>query len=171
MPPRTDPGTVHLVFGPQGAGKTTCARQLEIEAEAVRFSIDEWMNQLFGPDLPMPLDFDWIMQRVRRCEERIWATGSAIAHQGGNVVLDLGFTKKDSRTAFAGLIDASGLPGQWHLVEAPHDVRRRRVMARNSARGETFSFEVTPAMFDFMEREFEPPTSDELDRSIVYSSR
>ena len=171
MPPPTDPGIVHLVFGPQGAGKTTYSRRLESEARAVRFSIDEWMIRLYGPDLPTPLDFEWIMQRVRRCEERIWATGAAVARQGGNVILDLGFTKAESRTAFKALVDESGLTAQWHFVDAPHDLRRRRVLARNATRGETYAFEVTPGMFDFMEKEFEQPTSQELARSIVSRSR
>ena len=41
-------------------------------------------------------------------------------------------------------------------------MRAQRVRARNAARGETFSFEVTPAMFDFMETMFEPPVDAEL---------
>ena len=45
--------TVHLVFGPQGAGKTTHARALAARIGGVRFSIDEWMAQLFAPDWPL----------------------------------------------------------------------------------------------------------------------
>ena len=41
-----------LVVGCTGAGKTTYARQLAAELGAVRFSIDEWMMALFGPDVP-----------------------------------------------------------------------------------------------------------------------
>lgn len=35
-------------------------------------------------------------------------------------------------------------------------------MSRNQEKGETFSFEVTPMMFDFMEKVFLRPTEDEL---------
>ena len=160
-------GTVHIVFGPQGAGKTTYSLRLAEETHAVHFSIDDWMNQLFGPDLPKSMNFGWIMERVRRCESRIWATASEIARTGGNVVLDLGFMKIDSRTEFRNQAEEHNLPCQLHFVDAPHDVRRSRVLARNTERGETFSFEVTPGMFDFMENEFERPTDDELSIAIV----
>ena len=48
-----------------------------------------------------------------------------------------------------------------HIVDAPHDLRRRRVLDRNATRGDTFAFEVTPEMFDFMESRFERPTESE----------
>jgi predicted kinase len=163
-------GTVHVVFGPQGAGKSTYSRRLADEIQAVRFSIDEWMNQLYGPDVPKPLNFAWVMERVRRCEKRIWATASEFARNGGDVVLDLGFMKIESRSEFVTLAQACALPVRLHFIDAPHDVRRRRVLARNSEKGETFSFEVTPAMFDFMEKEFQRPTDVELSTATVSTS-
>lgn len=163
-------GTVHLVFGPQGAGKTTYARRLADEIQAVRFSIDDWMHQLYGADLPKPLNFAWIMERVRRCELRIWVTASEIAGTGGNVVLDLGFMKVANRAEFVDLAQASKLPVQLHFIDAPHEIRRGRVLARNSDKGETFSFEVTPAMFDFMEQQFQRPTTAELSTATVVNS-
>ncbi|MEL6772349.1 MAG: ATP-binding protein [Bacteroidota bacterium] len=160
-------GTVHIVFGPQGAGKTTYSRRLAAELHAVHFSIDEWMHRLYGPDLPKPLNFAWIMERVGRCEKLIWATASEFAQTGGSVVLDLGFMKVASRTEFSELARSCALPSQLHFVDAPHAVRKARVLARNVERGETFSFEVTPGMFDFMEREFQRPIDAELAVAIV----
>ena len=162
--------TIHLVYGPQGAGKSTYALQLAARLGAVRFSIDDWMGNLFGPDLPTPMSLPWIMKRVQRCEQRIWVTARDIARTGGDVVLDLGFMKVSNREAFLSLADDSGFPAQLHYVNAPLDVRRARVLARNVAKGETFSFEVTAPMFDFMEREFEPPTPRELAGAVVRNS-
>ncbi len=164
-------GTVHVVFGPQGAGKSTYSRHLASEIRGVRFSIDEWMAHLYGSDMPKPLNFAWIMERVRRCEKRIWATASEFAQSGGNVVLDLGFMKVESRREFVCLAQACALPVQLHFIDAPHDIRKGRVLARNSEKGETFSFEVTPAMFDFMEKEFQRPTDIELSTAIVPNSK
>ena len=163
-------GTVHIVFGPQGAGKSTYSRRLAAETQAVHFSIDEWMHRLYGPDLPKPLNFSWIMERVQRCEEQIWVTASEFAQAGGSVVLDLGFMKADSRTEFLGLSESCALPSQLHFIDAPHDVRKARVLARNEERGETFAFEVTPAMFDFMEQQFQRPTEAELSVASVSTS-
>lgn len=162
--------TVHIVFGPQGAGKTTYSRQMSEQAKGTRFSIDEWMGGLFGPDLPQPMSFAWIMARVQRCEHRIWATALDVVKRGGTAVLDLGFMKVVDRARFIALAEAEGLLVQLHFVSAPHALRRSRVMARNASKGDTFAFEVTPAMFDFMEKQFELPTDAERARAIVFSS-
>ena len=167
----TNLATIHLVFGPQGAGKSTYAHELAERIGGVRFSIDDWMGELYGPDLPKPLNVAWIMERVRRCEKRIWTTASAVVQGGGNVVLDLGFMKVRNRSEFAGLAAANQHPVQLHFVTAPHDVRRSRVVNRNTEKGRTFSFEVTPPMFDYMEKEFEPPTEPELATAIVFDSK
>jgi predicted kinase len=163
-------GNIHLVFGSQGAGKSTYARQLVRSTRATCFSIDEWMNELYSPDMPQPLNFAWIMERVKRCESRIWRTAKDVAQNGGNVVLDLGFMKVKNRLEFSDLAKEAGLNVQMHYVTAPLELRRNRVLARNTTRGETFSFEVTPQMFDFMEKEFEPPTETELSVATVISS-
>jgi predicted kinase len=163
-------GTLHLVFGPQGAGKSSYARQLATRVQGVRLSIDDWMGQLYGPDLPTPMNFAWIMERVQRCEKRIWATAAEIAGTGGHVVLDLGFMKVSNRTEFLSLASAGEHPAQLHFVNAPLDVRRQRVLQRNIDKGDTYSFEVSAPMFDFMEREFEPPTDQELARATVFHS-
>jgi len=161
-------GDIHVVFGPQGAGKSTYARTLAASMKGTRFSIDDWMIQLYGPDLPKPLNFGWIMERVKRCERQILATTQEIAKNGGNVVLDLGFMKEKNRSELTILAEQVGLVSKLHYINAPHDVRRRRVLNRNSEKGETFSFEVTPVMFDVMEKEFETPSEAELARATIF---
>lgn len=159
--------TIHLIFDPQGAGKTTYSRQLADQHACTRFSIDDWMGELFAPDMAQPLSVPWVMERVARCEKRIWAVACDVALRGGNVALDLGFMKTASRVKFVALAQAQRLPTQLHFVTAPLLKRKSRVMARNANRGETFSFEVTPGMFDFMEMQFEAPAGDELAACLV----
>lgn len=160
-------GVIHLVFGPQGAGKSTYSRALSENGKATHFSIDEWMVRLYGPDLPQPMNFGWIMARVKRCEAQIWATANAVARNGGNVVLDLGFMKAASRAEFKGMAQQCGLECQLHYLSAPRDIRRSRVLTRNVEKGDTFSLEVTPMMFDFMEDQFERPSDEELACAVV----
>lgn len=163
-------GNVHIVFGPQGAGKSTYSRNLATEHKAVHFSIDEWMHKMYGPDLPQPLDFGWVMERVKRSESLIWSMASRVAHAGGDVVLDLGFMRVESRTEFVELVHSCALSSQLHFIDAPHDTRRARVLARNTQKGDTFSFEVTPSMFDFMEQQFQQPTDAELATASISTS-
>ena len=158
---------IHLVFGPQGTGKSTYARALAQRLEGVRLSIDDWMGQLYGPDLPKSMNFAWITERVKRCEQRIWLTAADIAQTGVPVILDLGFMKMQNRTEFLARAADRQYPAQLHFITAPHAVRRTRVLTRNIDRGDTYSFEVTAPMFDFMEQEFEPATAQELASAVV----
>lgn len=153
---------IHLLFGPQGAGKSTIARQLADQSRAVRFSTDNWMGALFAPDMPQPLNLPWIMARVQRCEQRIWAVAADVVQRGGTAILDLGCMKLADRSRFAALAQAQGLPMHKHFITAPLVVRRQRVMQRNQDRGDTYAFEVTPAMFGLMETQFESPDAHEL---------
>ncbi len=158
---------IHIVFGPQGSGKSTYSKKLSEEIKGVHLSIDDWMWKLYGEDLPKPMNFNWIMERVERCEKQIWSTSEKMASCGCNVVLDLGFTKVAKRKLFQSLAEERGFSTQLHFVNAPHSIRRKRVLERNINKGETFSFEVTPAIFDFMENEFHNPTDEELAKAIV----
>lgn len=153
--------TVHLVCGPTGAGKTTFARKLATECEALRFSIDEWMATLFAADAPAPLTFEWAIERVGRCEEMIWQTGLAALAAGRDIVLDLGFTTREQRDRFRALAMEAGHGVALHHVTASREVRLARVRRRNEDGSETLAFEVTDGMFDFMEDRFELPAPEE----------
>jgi len=158
---------IHIVFGPQGAGKSTYSKKFSKEVNGVHLSIDDWMWKLYGEDLPKPMNLKWIMERVERCEKQIWATSEKISGCGCEVILDLGFMKLVKRELFKTLAKDQNISTQLHYVNAPHSIRRRRVLERNIEKGETFSFEVTPEMFDFMENEFEKPTEKELMKAII----
>ncbi len=153
---------IHLVTGSTGAGKTTYALKLAVEIGAVRFSIDDWMVSLFGPDQPATLDFAWMMARVNRCEAQMWALILQTAALGVPCILDVGLTKAQHRTKFADLARAAGLRVQLHHVDVPVEERWRRVERRNAEKGETFRLEVTRPMFNFIERMWEPPTEAEM---------
>lgn len=157
---------IHIVFGRQGAGKSTYARKLAKETKAVYFSIDEWMWKLYGKDLPKSMNFKWIMERVDRCEKQIWEIAKQIAHCELEVILDLGFTKFEKRELFLALAEEQNIPTQIHYLKAPHSLRKQRVLTRNVEKGETFSFEVSAGMFDFMEGEFQSPRDKELQGAI-----
>ena len=159
--------TIHIVFGPQCAGKSTYSKQLSQEKKAVRFSIDEWMWNLYGKDLPKSMSLRWIMERVGRCEQQIWDTAKQMASLGTDIILDLGFTKFEKREQFVALAKEQGFSVQIHYVQAPLQLRKQRVMDRNKKKGDTFSFEVSPGMFDFMEGEFQVPREKEWKEAIV----
>ena len=159
--------TVHLICGSTGAGKTTYALKLESLLNAPRFSIDEWMEALFIRDQPENMSFDWAWERVLRCEDRIWASAKEFIKRDIDVILDLGLSKHLHRQRFYKLASEAKAAPALHYVTAPVDIRRDRVKTRNEEQSDTFAFEVTDGMFDFMEDFFEAPEGAELKRAQV----
>lgn len=151
-----------LVCGPTGVGKTTYSLSLAKEIEAIKFSIDPWMQTLFSKDMTS-LDFEWMMERVSRCSEQIWQVSEQILAINGNVILDLGFTTKEQRDIFANRAKRLGLDPEIHYLDASTDTRKQRVEKRNTEKDPAvYAFEVTDMMFNFMEPRFEVPDENEL---------
>jgi predicted kinase len=155
---------IHLVCGSTGAGKTTYALGLSARLGAIRFSIDEWMTALYWMDAPQPISAPWAMERVERCNKKIWDLAAQIAARGIACVLDLGFSQFKYRSKIAQAAQAAGLGVQLHFLDVPAEERWRRVEARNADRGRSaqLKFDVTREMFDYVEGIWEPPTSEEM---------
>ena len=161
------PATLHLIFGPCGAGKTTYAHALARRENAVPFVLDEWGVRLFGPDVQGPLDFGFMLERLTRCNALIWSTATAVLAAGTSVVLDLGLMRRADRERVRKLAQEAGLSMQWHFVDAPQAVRRARIAGRNETKGETFAAEVPPEMFDMFEALYEAPAPAELEGAVL----
>jgi predicted kinase len=163
--------TLHVIFGPCGAGKTTHAHALARREGAVAFVLDEWGARLFGPDVSGPLDFGWMVERLGRCQALIWSTATAVLAVGTSVVLDIGAMRRADRERIRQMAQGAGLRLQWHFVDAPQEVRRARVAGRNATKGETFVREVPPEMFDLFEGLYEAPEGAELAGAVIADTR
>lgn len=153
---------LHMIVGSTGAGKTTYSMKLETALPAVRFSIDEWMMDLFWADAPAELSFDWAYERVERCGKVIHETAARVSRANGQAVIDTAFTTANERQAFYDWATAANVPFHLHFIDVPQDVRWQRVLNRNAEKGATHAFDVDRGMFDFVENRWERPTADEL---------
>ena len=151
--------TLNVIFGPCGAGKTTYAHTFAKHERAVAFILDDWMAAMYGPDMPEPIQYEWMIARVGRCEVQIWS-----------VILDIGLMRQTARARVRGIAEATGLPLQFHFVDAPTEVRRARVQERNVIRGKSFAIDVPPDMFDFIEGVYEAPDAAELAGALISQS-
>jgi predicted kinase len=163
--------TLHVIFGPCGAGKTTYAHAFARRERAMALILDDWMARLFGPDMPEPLEYDWMIERVGRCEAQIWNVAAGAIAAGTPVILDIGLMRRSDRARVRDIAEGAGLALQFHFVTAPAEIRRARVAGRNEVRGESFAIDVSPDMFDFIEGVYEPPTTDELAGAVISESR
>lgn len=153
---------IHLVVGSTGAGKSTYAQRLADEIGGLRFSIDPWMMRLYWQDAPKTLNFAWAKARVQRCVDQMCDVAGQAAELGVPSVFDAGFTTRADRAQVTGFAEANGIEAKLHWIDVDRATRWERVQQRNREQGETFAFEVTADMFNFIERIWEAPTSEEM---------
>src|ERR1700687_3301862 len=99
--------TLHVIVGPCGAGKTTYAHTFARREKAAAFILDDWMARLFGPDMPEPLEYAWMLERVGRCEAQIWSTAAAVLATGSPAILDIGLMRRSDRARVKEIADAT----------------------------------------------------------------
>lgn len=157
-------GHVHLIIGPVGAGKTTFARRLSADLEAVGFNLDAWMTTLYGED-PRPAEgrIAWYVERRDRCIAQIWEVARDVLAVGKHVVLEIGMIARQDRAGFYERVDAGGHELIVYVLDAPREVRRERVMRRNDERGDTFSVDVPAEFFELASDMWQDPDDDERD--------
>ncbi len=160
---------IHLVIGPVGAGKSTFALALAHDQKAVRLTLDEWMSRLFSPDRPDAGVMEWYVERSARCIEQIWTIARGLVDAGTNVILEIGLLSRRERDAFYRRVAEASLELTIHVLDASRELRKKRVEARNVARGGTFSMVVPPAIFELASDLWEPLDSSECaDRDVRF---
>jgi predicted kinase len=159
MPDRAD---IYLICGATGAGKTTHAEALTQKVSGLRFSIDEWMQRLHNPDRPDTDLFAWFYPRVERNWAQMRSVAERLVELGVPAIFDCGLTRKSEREIFASWAAEHGYTVVLHFIDVPPETRWQRVQKRNAEQSETFQFEVTREIFDFMETLWEPPDAREM---------
>ena len=159
--------TVFLVCGNTAAGKSTYSAKLAQYHSGIQFSIDSWMQTLYGADYsPAMHDFDWLVERTERCKIQMRQIAEALIENGITVVLDFGFGDIESRKFYREWAVAQGAEASVHFLDVPMEERLKRLHKRNEEKGSTFVFEVTDEMFNYMEQKFIPPTDEELKNGL-----
>lgn len=161
------PARMHLVVGPVGAGKSTFAARLATVSGAMRLTLDEWMSRLFSPDRPASAVVEWYVERAARCVDQIWAVARQAIAVEVPVILEIGLLSRAERARFYERVLEAGVALTVHVVDAPRDVRRKRVEARNREKGETFSMIVPPAIFELASDMWEAPDDEERARTDI----
>jgi len=145
--------TLFLMVGLPGAGKTTLAKQIEIERSAVRFTPDEWFAEL-GLD---PYD-----EALRaRIEALQWQLAARALSLGVDAILDFGLWAKEERDDYRDRAASVGAETEIRFLDVSRDVLHERLTKRN-AELPSGEFVVDLADLDRWWRVFQPPSGDEL---------
>jgi len=148
--------TLFLTVGLPGTGKTTAARRIEAEHNALRLTKDEWVKALFGPENPGSAS--------AVIEGRLVRLGMRALELGTNVVLDFGLWSRDERSALrqaAADIGASVVLCYFEL--APDEQLNRLEQRLAEAPHETWPMS-EEELAEFVAK-FDVPTAAELDGS------
>ena len=116
--------TLFLTVGLSGTGKTTEARRIEVEHQALRLTKDEWVKALCGLANP-PSASDVI-------EGRLVEIGLQALELGVNVVVDFGLWARDERSALRQAAADVGAAVQMRYFDLPRDEQRRRLDRRQA---------------------------------------
>ena len=160
--------TLHLISGLPCSGKTTYATALKAAEAAVSFSLDRWLITAFGKYALAEVGHDEHVRRVQACRELIWNAACELLRRSVDVVLDDGFFWRADRMRFVARAAAIGAEAAIHAVEAPLDLVRSRLVARNRALP-PYNFFIDPETLRGFEQMYERPRPDEGARLIAVS--
>jgi predicted kinase len=148
--------TLFLMVGLPATGKTSAARRMEIEHNALRLTKDEWMKALYGHENP-PAASDVIEGRLIEIALRALELGT-------NVVIDYGLWSRDERSALRRAAADRGAGVEMHYFEVSTAEQRRRLDQRQADEPDT-TWPMSDEELAKSAGTFEIPTRGELDGS------
>jgi predicted kinase len=148
--------TLFITCGVQGAGKTTLAKTLEKEHQALRFTPDEWLRELF------PEHRSDVGPAARAAMESLhWAMALRALEIGCNVVLDFGLWGRGERDRFRTEAKALGARVVLCVLNPPREELLRR-LAQRDADQPADTYRIAEPDLDRALAHFQHPTPQEL---------
>jgi predicted kinase len=148
--------TLFLTVGLPCTGKTTAARRIEVEHQALRLTKDEWVKALYGHENPTSA------QAV--IEGRLIEIGLRALRLGNDVVIDFGLWSRDERTALRRAATDLGARVEIRYFELTPAEQRRR-LDRRQAEAPLTTWPMSDAELAEWAAGMDVPTPGELDGS------
>ena len=149
--------TLHFVAGKLASGKTTLARRLANECDAILVSEDVWMRRLFQTPIA---DFRDYLDRSARFRDTIGPHVRELLRHGLSVVFDFGGNVPQERAWVRSLAETTTAEVVLHYLQASDELCKRQLQRRNQELPEGAQ-PTTDEEFDEITRYFVPPSPDE----------
>lgn len=150
--------TVYAVAGQIGSGKTSFARKLAHEKQALFFSTDQWIAHL-GVPIGSHENYAKYYTGVR---DRIFEVAAQALNLGVPVVFDFGVNQPKGRQGLQKFANDACASVEIYHISVPIEICRTRVHERNKNKPKGIhSFNFSDEDFDIISKNYEPPTDDE----------
>lgn len=145
-----------MMCGLPGAGKTTKAKEIELEHSALRLTPDEWITQFHGAYLGRSKR-DEVRDRVEALQ---WQVAKRLLKLGCNVILDWGFWSKEERARYKREAESLGAGVKIVFLDAELDELWSRISQRPESK--EGALHITKEDLKEWSEMFEAPTKEEL---------
>lgn len=150
---------LHLICGLPGSGKTTLAKQLETECNAIRMNPDEWIKTIWGINEAEGNNYRDQIEQLQ------WNMGKKILLSGTDVIIEWGTWGKDERLKLREEAWKIGSKVKFYYLNQPKEVLKERILHRNQNRSNSellMPEETLGEEIDRFFKVFQVPTEEEL---------
>ena len=163
-------GRVILICGKIGSGKTTYAKKLADELNAMIVGHDEIMLGLFGADL-YANDLEQFHKYCSWVEEYVKRKAGEAAKAGATVICENGFWTCAERTELRKFYEEMGVPCEIHYMDTSEEQRLKNILKRNQ---EVLDGDLGDSDYIFTQQKdinhfFETPDDCEIDCRVKFT--
>jgi predicted kinase len=156
--------TLHFLCGKMAAGKTTLARQLSSDCNAVLVCEDIWLEGLYPEEIT---DFDSYLKYAARLKSVVSPHVEALLKHGISVVLDYPANTLRARAWVRAIFEAAQADHLLHFVDTPNERCLEQLEKRNQEKP-AGSIEMSAEQFECITSLFVAPQEHEGFNVRVY---